>query len=333
MQTNRARTALMPSSQAQAYLNGTGRPNTHWFDLDLETLRRNHRAEFSWARGYLAEVAEVADMPVNGVPARLYSGVLDAAEVLVWLHGGGWKIGGVDEHDELCRALANHARCAVLSVGYRLAPEHRFPAAVEDAWSALMWAGENFGRVAVGGDSAGGNLAAVSALRARDAGLRLDLQVLIYAVVDHPASDPAHHRFARTYAGFNGDPAFGEYTCRLIEDCWDQYIPDPAMRSHPDAAPLHAHSHAKLAPAFLLTAEHDILCAQNIEYARRLRASGVSVQHDHYPGQVHAFYPFVGLLDDSRRAVMRTAAVLRRAFDAACRPMTSRGAAEDTPLP
>lgn len=309
-----ATTRSLPSEQVSAYLNGAGRPYTHWFNLDLSTLRRHHRAEFDWARGTLADVARVEDVNAEGVPARLYNSINAPQGVLVWFHGGGWQIGGLDEHDELCHALAHHGHCAVLSVDYRLAPEHKFPSAVDDASQATRWAADRYRSVAVGGDSAGGNLASVMALRARDAGMQLALQLLIYPVVDHRPDHDAYTHFAEHYAGFNNDPTFGEYFCQLIADCWQKYIPETALRAHPDASPLRAQSHSGVAPALILVAEHDLLRSENIEYAERLRASGVPTQLEYYPGQVHAFYPFIGLLEDARRAVGQSAAALREAF-------------------
>jgi acetyl esterase len=151
-------------------------------------------------------------------------------------------------------------------------------------------------------------------LRARDAGLALELQLLIYPVVDHRPTASSYRDFAERYAGFNGDPDFGDYVCRLTADCWQQYIPDPDARSDPDASPIRAATHADLAPAFVLVAEHDVLRAEAIDYTERLRASGVAVQLASYTGQVHGFYPFVGLLEDARRAVASSADALRRAF-------------------
>jgi acetyl esterase len=282
----------------------------------------------------LAPVAGVRDVDADGVLCRLYYRIQPSTAVLVWLHGGGWMVGSIDEHDELCRALAHQAGCNVLSVDYRLAPEHTYPAAVQDAWRATEWAATRYRRIAVGGDSAGGNLAAVTALRARDAGLPLAVQLLIYPVLEHRPHHPTYREFADRYAGFNGVDDYGTYICSLIGDCWQRYIPDPTQRAAPDASPLGAASHHNLAPAHILVAEHDLLRPEAIEYAQRLRSCGVHTQLDYVAGQVHGFYPLIGLLDDARRAVTRSAQALSAALshtDHAAPPNTSPPGASMTP--
>ena len=208
---------------------------------------------------------------VDGVPARLYRPVGGERDVLVWFHGSAWMIGDLDFCDPVVRRLTNRARCAVLSVDYRLAPEHPFPAAIDDAWAATVWASERFRSVAVGGDSAGGNLAAAVALRARDHGIELALQVLVYPVLDNAAVESQSYAdYRQRYRGFIGDPGFGDRHADGVRYIWEVYVPDPAQRLHPDASPMQAASLRGVAPALILTAEHDILRGEAEAYARRL---------------------------------------------------------------
>jgi acetyl esterase len=217
--------------------------------------------------------------------------------LVVYYHGGGWVIGNVDEYDTLARTLANGLHAALVNVDYRLAPEHRYPAAADDAWSALQWASEQMTEIAGGpvplvvmGDSAGGNLSAVVAQKARDAGgPELAAQVLIYPVTDADLDNS-------TYS----DP---ENQLMLTRDAmiwfWDHYAPDEASRLHPDACPLQAADLAGLAPAIVLTAEHDVLRSEGEAYADRLRQAGVPVEHRRFAGQMHGFFPMVNLLPGS----------------------------------
>jgi acetyl esterase len=221
--------------------------------------------------------------------------------LVVYYHGGGWVIGNIDEYDHLARTLANGLHAAVVNVDYRLAPEHRYPAAADDAWTALRWAADHMAEIAGGpvplivmGDSAGGNLSAVVAQKARDAGApHLAAQVLIYPVTDADLDN-------RTYS----DP---ENQLMLTRDAmiwfWDHYAPDPASRANPDACPLRADSLAGLAPAIVLTAEHDVLRGEGEAYAEALRQAGVPVEHRRFPGQMHGFFTMVNLLPGSADAI------------------------------
>ncbi|MGH8980534.1 MAG: alpha/beta hydrolase [Acidimicrobiales bacterium] len=202
--------------------------------------------------------------------------------LLVYFHGGGFVLGDLESHDGVCRDLASGAGVAVLAIDYRLAPEHPFPAGVEDAWSAFAWASDHAGdlgadsaRIAVGGDSAGGTLAAVVALRARDAGVPLRLQVLVY-----PLTDDSEARLAQRVAD---DPGVF-LTAEAIEWFEHHYRPD---RADWRASPLHAEDVAGVAPAVVLTCEYDPLRAEGDEYAQRLDAAGVPVVHRSYPGLIH----------------------------------------------
>ena len=248
----------------------------------------------------------------GGIPARLYSPAEAAPGLVVYCHGGGWVVGTLDAWDPLVRALAAASGCDVLSVDYRLAPEHLFPAAADDAYQALAWASEGglaHGRpVVVAGDSAGGNLAAGSALRAlENGGPPIALQVLITPVVDCDLE-------RRSYREYDGDEFI--LNRRDMECLWDWYAPDPVMRKNPYASPLRAASLAGLPPAYVVTAEHDPLRDEGFAYADRLRAARVPVEHRHYGSQIHGFFTYAGMLDDADKAVAEAGAAIRAAVDA-----------------
>jgi acetyl esterase len=250
----------------------------------------------------------------GGMPARVYSPSSHAPGVVVYYHGGGWVLGSLEGWDPSVRALAAASGCDVISVDYRLAPEHAFPAAADDAYDALVWvasaAGLASGRpVVVAGDSAGGNLATVAALRARDAGgPAIALQVLVYPVVDCDMD-------RRSYREYDGDDLI--LNRRDMAWFWDQYAPDRESRVNPYAAPLRAASLADLPPAYLITAEHDPLRDEGFAYADRLRAARVPVEHRHYGSQIHAFFSFTGVLDDADKAVSEAGAAIRSAVEPA----------------
>lgn len=244
------------------------------------------------------EIAQVRDerIPVGGgvtVPARVLIPTAAPRGVIVFLHGGGWVIGAMDEFDALGRRMAQRTGAAVVLVDYRLAPEHRFPAAVEDSFAAVQWVDEHLEQIAgrrvplvVAGDSAGGNLSAVVALRARAAGgPHIAAQVLVYPVTDADFE-------TATYL----DPA---NQLLLSRDgmiwFWNHYVPDPAVRAHPDASPLRAEDLAGLPPAIVVLAEHDVLRAEGEAYADRLRAAGVPVSQRCFAGQMHAFFTVLNL--------------------------------------
>lgn len=259
-------------------------------------------------------VASIEDIDAGGVRARLYSPRGGERDAIVWFHGGGWIVGELHHHDPLASALANHAGCAVLSVEYRLAPEHPYPAAIEDCWAATRWASGQFDRVAVGGDSAGGNLAAAVALRARDAALPIALQLLVYPTLDARLESSFITDFIRRYTDFAGQTAYGADSRRGVKHVWETYIPDPARRIERDASPACATSLAGVAPAVVILAEHDILRGEGEAYAERLRAEGVTATVHVYEGQVHGFYHLVGTMSDARDAVRHSGDALRQAF-------------------
>ena len=243
-----------------------------------------------------AEVASVRDItiatPAGGLPARVYRGLGCAAgervPAVLYLHGGGWVIGNLDSHDRLCRQLATRARLCVLAVDYRLAPEHPFPAAVEDAADALRWLAAHADELAiepaaigVAGDSAGGNLAAVLALMARDGSVpSLAHQALLYPVTDL-AADTA------SYARVTADVPLTAATMHMFIG---HYTPDAAQRRDWRASPLRAARFEGCAPALVLTVAHDPLCDEGLAYARALDAAGVHLQTLHLNDQVHGLF-------------------------------------------
>jgi acetyl esterase len=263
-------------------------------------------------------VASIEDRTIDvggrTLPVRIYrpEGLVDGpAPTLVFYHGGGFVIGGLHSHDRDCRALANRGSCQVIAVDYRLAPEHPFPAAPEDAVAALghvvAHAAEldvDTGRLAVGGDSAGGNLAAVSALHARDAGIPLRLQLLIYPAVAHVDDE-----FASRVENASG------YLLDRDSIDWfmERYFPEGA----PDdwrAAPMLAASHADVAPALIITAEFDPLRDEGEAYAAALQDAGVPAKASRYDGQIHGFFGMGAIIPAANAAVDEAGAALREAL-------------------
>jgi acetyl esterase len=271
------------------------------------------------ALGPFPDVAAVLDhrVPVAGgeITVRAYSpGGPGPHPALVYYHGGGWVIGDLDTHDGLCRSLTNAARCAVLSVDYRLAPESKYPVAVEDSYAALLWIAANAERlgidrrrVAVGGDSAGGNLATVMALVARDRkGPRLALQVLIYPVTDHDLDTRSYRENATGYV----------LTREGMRWFWNHYLAGESQGREPYASPLRASSLAGLPPALVITAEYDPLCDEGEAYAARLRDAGVPVTLTRYPGMFHGFVRMTNILDKARTALDEITSSVQKAFAA-----------------
>jgi acetyl esterase len=303
----------VPNGQVRAYLASV--PATEpALQRDLAAVRREARERALAASGVPEHVASLEELRVDGVAARLYRPTGVERDVLVWLHGGGWIMSDLDCCDAIARALANRAGCAVLSVDYRLAPEHHYPDPVDDSWSAVTWAVERFDRVAIGGESAGGNLAAAVALRARDRGVNLAMQLLVSPVLDWRPDSAAYDAWRQRYAGFAGVDEYGAGFQDGMRYIWDLYVPDPSQRGEPEASPLRAASVAGVAPAMLISAEHDILCEEGEEYADRLRSSGVAVETLSYDGQIHGFFTLLGVMEDARNAVDEAATALRRAF-------------------
>jgi acetyl esterase len=275
------------------------------------TLASVPEARRSMLQAVEAEVGRGPDLPsvvevdAGGVPARLYRGSEQVpAPAVLYAHGGGWVLGDLDTHDGLCRHLAAASGWAVLAVDYRLAPEHPYPAALDDMAQALGWLrgtgaarhGLDPGRIVVAGDSAGGHLAAVTARRARDAGTDLAGQILICPVID-PAADY---------------PALDEYGLdrQEMRFFWDAYAPSGVDRTEPDLDPMRADL-AGLPPALVVTAELDVLCAEGERYAAALLAAGVPVTATRYQGLVHNFPRKLAIFDAAQIALAQLAAALR----------------------
>ena len=303
----------VPSAQVRRYFESLA-PQVNYWGRDISVLRKQARDHALAFRGPLEHVASVETINAGGVPSRLYRPRDNEEDVLVWIHGGGWMLGDLDCCEGVARALANRAGCAVLAIDYRLAPEYPFPAAFDDSWAAISWARRNFSKVAVGGDSAGGNLAAAAALRARDSQLDLALQLLVYPVLDSTMDTTTKRRFVESYSNFAGWVDYGRTTYELMGYMWDAYVPDELMRRSPVISPMHAETLRRVSPAIIITAEHDILRGEAVEYARRLRGDQVPVETHDYVGQIHGFIENLGATTDAIDAIGKAGSALRRAF-------------------
>lgn len=262
-------------------------------------------------------VARVEDRTIPGpkqpIPVRVYWPE-DGKNLpgLVYYHGGGWVFGTLDSIDRTMRALTNASGCVVVSVDYRLAPEHKFPAAAEDADAALRYVAEHPAefsidpnRIAVGGDSAGGNLAAVVCLIARDrGGPKIAFQLMIYPVTDYDDNRPSSVEFADGYL----------LTKNGMDYFWGHYLARPEDGLHPHASPIKAQSLAGLPPALVITAECDPIRDQGEAYAQRLKEAGVLVERKRYEGAIHAFFNLAGVIDSGRQAVEDAGTALKKAL-------------------
>lgn len=305
--------------QARALLDlmkERGVPPTH--TLSPAEARATYRERRTFTQPDAPEVAEVRDLQAEGIPLRLYRplGSVPGAllPVLVYFHGGGWVIGDLDTHDVLCRGLANGAGCAVVAVDYRMGPEHRFPAAVDDALAATRWVhdhaaslGLDAQRLAVGGDSAGGNLAAVVTIAARDTGdLPIAFQLLIYPATDMRRGQPSHSTNGEGYL----------LTRDTLAYFHDHYIDDARHDLDWRASPLLHTDLSRLPPALVLTAGYDPLRDEGLDYANALAAAGNRSSHVCFERQIHGFLPMGRVLDEANTALALCAAELRRALQA-----------------
>ena len=301
---------LHPQVTAAAALRR--RPTAELLAADPETRLRFIRDAMEESNeaeaGPALPLPVVVDVDADGVPCRLYAKSF-GAPVFVYLHGGGWCYGSIETVDRFCRRVADRSGCAVLSVGYRLAPEHVFPAALEDVETVLRHVrkeGADLGvdpsRLAIGGDSAGGQLATVAARRQRDAAQPLDYQVLIYPTVDPLLSAESYDELGR----YGLDRA-------MVREAWDTYVPDPAQRFTPDVAPLAADL-TGMPPTLMITAEYDVLRDEDADYADALIAAGVPVVHVRYAGMNHGFHRKLAVIDAARAATDQVAASLRAAL-------------------
>jgi len=295
----------------------SGRPPYHQLTpKDARQMFRETRPASTPPAPQIGAVRDVLTEGAQAIPLRVYRppGVSDSRRlpVLVYFHGGGWVIGDLETHDVLCRQLTAEAGVSVIAVDYRLAPEHKFPAAADDAWAATRWIaahaaelGVDADRLAVGGDSAGGNLAAVVALLAREAGgPRIALQILLYPVTDLVSESQSYADLADGYM--------------LTRDSmrWfrAQYLAREQDAADWRVSPLRAPSLAGLPPALVVTAGYDPLRDEGEAYARRLREAGVSVDAVSFGGMIHGFVPMGRLIDTAFRGVSLITGSLRQAL-------------------
>lgn len=304
------------NSQAQALLEEISKQGLPPFEQMSPTFARVVALSFRDLQGEPENVPEVRDILVPGpagkLPVRVYHPAPGKAlPLLVYLHGGGWVIGDIEVVDRPCRALANAGRCVVASVNYRLSPETKFPGPVEDCYAATVWLaahaaglGADPSRISVGGDSAGGNLAAAVALMARDrAGPKLAFQLLIY-----PVTAPAK---GTTFGSYTENAENYLLTRAAMEWFWDHYLNDEEQGRNPYASPLLAADHSRLPPALVITAEFDPLRDEGIAYARKLQEAGVEVKTSHYEGLIHGFFWMAGAIDRGRDLIVEMGNELR----------------------
>jgi acetyl esterase/lipase len=295
-------------------MNAAPGPPAH--EVPIAEARAAHAAESRRLCGPGEPVAEVRDVHVPGpggdVMVRMFrphesagshgGGGLGPQPIVAFLHGGGWAMGGVESYDAPLRALANASGALVAAVEYRLAPEHRFPAALDDSLAAVRWLARDGAPLAVAGDSAGGNLAAVVARRLRDE-VPLRLQVLIYPVIDAALNTPSYREFSERFG----------LSAASMRRFWNMYL-DGANGSDPDASPLRAGDLAGVAPALVITAEADVLRDEGEAYAAALREAGVAVDLERWPGTIHGYFRWLAVAAPARATIDRVGAALRGAL-------------------
>ncbi|MDG2033624.1 MAG: alpha/beta hydrolase, partial [Rhodospirillales bacterium] len=309
--------------QAQTILDAAAKAEAAGVPTPQELGAEELRALFKNTRGALTpeapDVGHVEDLllpgPAGHIPVRYYrpEGAYENAKLpmLLYFHGGGWMVGDIETHDVICRMLANRGGFAVANVDYRLAPENKFPAAIEDSWAVTQWALAGAGglsidteHIGVGGDSAGGNISAVLALMARDARLSLAFQALIYPATHFSLETRSHHKFAEGYL--------------LTRDAqtWyhESYLRSDADRENWWASPALASDFENVAPAFVLTCGYDPLVDEGRAYADLLKAAGVPVAYRCFEGQVHGFITMGKVIDEANEAVIDVADRVAAAF-------------------
>tara|TARA_B100000945_G_scaffold83764_1_gene64778 strand:- start:280 stop:1269 length:990 start_codon:yes stop_codon:yes gene_type:complete len=318
MKYGKNRENAMPlNQQAQIVLDmiakaeANGAPRTG--EIEAHELREIYKSTRSAYTPKVPELELVEELSIPGVkgniPARFYRPILatnqDKLPVLIYFHGGGWTIGDIDTHDPVCRLLADSGKFSVLNVGYRLAPENKFPAAVEDAWSAYNWVvdgqgdylGIDTGAISVGGDSAGGNLATVVSIMARDAKLNLICQALIYPATSFYIDSDSQREFAEGY-----------FLTREGQKWYhSQYLGSDEDRDNWKASPIFADSLEGLAPAYILTCGFDPLRDDGLVYSEKLKKSGVEVVYRCFEGQIHGFITMGGIIDETIVAIKEVA--------------------------
>lgn len=271
--------------------------------------------------GEVAPVHKTEDVSLPGpngyIPVRIYTprSKKELLPILIFIHGGGWVLSDIETHDPICRILCNEAECIVVSVDYRLAPEHKFPAGLHDCYAVAKWLHDNAitidgdaNRIAIGGDSAGGNLAAAVTLMAQAENQenqpRFVLQLLIYPLMDLSKDAPSRHQFAEGHF----------ITLRAIHWCGDMYLTDKADIFNPLASPLLAEDLHNLPPAFIITAGYDPLKDEGEAYVEALRQAEVPVEHICYEDMIHGFFNMFGLTRGGKKGIQSCAVALKKAF-------------------
>ena len=315
--------ATTSDPQLQALLEQMARtPRPKIYEIDVATAREGVRQMIRALDSREVPIGRVEAIRVAGaegqLPARVYTPIAAGANgvpVLIFFHGGGWVLGDLDTYDTLCRGLAAAAGCKVVSVDYRLAPEHPFPAAIEDAYAAVKWVeanapaiGVDANKIAIGGDSAGGNISAVVCQMARQKnGPAIDFQLLLYPATQLRAKTESRQKFI-------DDPVLDLDTMRWFEH---HYLGDEPSETDPRVSPLIAPSLAGLPPAYVLTAGLDPMRDEGRMYAERLSAEGVPTQYVCYEDMIHGFLTMSGVLDTARLAIEDIGKALAAAFAAA----------------
>lgn len=296
------------TEQAQAFLDAIAEANPPgWHEMSPREAREVFDG-FGELFGEGPEIHRVEDRTIDGnVRVRVFADSESDAPAVMYFHGGGWVLGNVNTHDPLCRRLAKHSGCVIVSVDYGLSPESRFPGPLDDCFRATKFVAENAadfgakpGKLAVAGDSAGGNLAVTVAMRAqREGGPNIDLQVLIYPVIEPNFETNSYQQFAEGHG----------LTLDSMKWFWENYLGDQSATEL--AAPSKAASLSGLPPAFVLTAEYDVLRDEGEAFAKRLEQSGVPTTLRRYDGNLHGFIHFAGAFDDGLKATEDVAAFLR----------------------
>jgi acetyl esterase len=299
-------------------LEESGQPPVE--SLSPEQARLNYVALAKEQFGEVEEVHAVEDLDAGGVPIRVYRPVEtdEASMGLIYYHGGGWVLGSIETHDGICRALAKRAGIVVVSVDYRLAPEHPYPAAFQDAWTAARWVLEHASelrldpeRIGVGGDSVGGTLATIVARKGRDVAMPFAAQLLLYPSTSSRTDAPSYSLFSSGYG----------LTRNAMVWYWRQYLGDSDGSSNPDISPSALQDLRRLPRAIVVTAEADVLRDEAEAYAQRLFLSGTETEGYRYDGMIHGFLRMAGVVDRSKRALDEIAESLT--------PMLAKGWRED----
>lgn len=302
------------AKQVLSAMSPEGAPQLH--ELGVEAAREAMAGAFQ-TDGEPEAVAQVENRtfpgPAGDVPVRIYWPAGDGPHpCLVYFHGGGWVLCNLDTHDGPCRALTNQAGCVVVSVDYRLAPENKFPQGLDDCRAAVVWTAENAAdlgidasRIAIGGDSAGGNLTAAVAIANRDAkGPALRHQLLVYPVIDSRRNTPSYQQNAEGYF----------LTAEAMKWFWEQYLGSDADGENPLASPIRESDLANLPPATVITAEFDPLRDEGEAYAEQLSGAGVPVELRRWDGIIHGFFGMGDLLPKGKEAIGYAADRLRASF-------------------